>query len=476
PGGRTRWRALRRRRRLQRGGPGLEHRRAGPPRGRDADARRHRLHRFVVPCRAPGRRPPARSGRMARHPASMAGPDRGRQAARKRRSHHRRLPRLAGPRVRAPPVRGAGRSRHALAVDLYRGLQRPVPAPAPVHPDVRQDGARSTRRHALLARLRPYLLRQDASRPVAGHGRTLDGRAGRGRRGGVMSRPAPGAAPASTDAVASGLPASTPLYVAPPAGFAALRVVLLLPDRAPAWLLRFSRLAAASRWIEPVVVRVAGARIPALARVPPDVRASLAQERLRRRHQRDDDGALAAVPLGECATAAVFPPLSVDMPAAALRAAVSALRPDLVMLLGMPAWGEILAGCARSGCWVLDAGLAEATHGGLELFARLATGEHATELAFELVFADGQVERLATSWGSTRRDSFHEQRELAMRKLPALLLRAFRRLAAGGFDLPAGAVATLRLAPEPPVRAAGLSAFMRQRRPYGGRRIRQPAR
>src|SRR5690606_8513249 len=226
-----------------------------------------------------------------------------------------------------------------------------------------------------------------------------------------------------------------------------------------------------SRWIEPVMVRVAGARIPGLARVPPDVRAYLALERLRRRHRGDADGALAAVPLGESATAAVFPPLSVDMPAAALRAAVSALRPDLVMLLGMPAWGEVLAGCARSGCWVLDAGLADAVHGGLELLAPLATGEHATELAFELVSSDGRIERLATSWGSTQRDSFQKQRELAMRKMPALLLRAFRQLAAGGFDLPAGGIATLRLAPRPTVRAAGLRALAAICGRYAAKRI-----
>jgi len=264
--------------------------------------------------------------------------------------------------------------------------------------------------------------------------------------------------------------AATPLYVAPPEAFSPLRVLLLLPDPAPAWLLRFTALAAASRWVDPVVVRVEGAAIPEVERVAPDVRAHLALDRWRSRSPRRDGGPLEAVPLGGN-VAGGGPQLSAGMPVSVLREAMRALRPDLVMLLGPPAWGEVLAGCARAGCWRLDAGLADPTYGGLELFAPLATGEHATELAFDLVLSDGRVERLATTWGSTQKGSFHEQRELAMRKLPALLLRVFRRLAAGGIDLPAGALATLRLAPPSPVRAAGLRAFFAACGHYAARRI-----
>lgn len=273
-----------------------------------------------------------------------------------------------------------------------------------------------------------------------------------------MSAPAAGAAPVPTDAAMPEATACTPLYVAPPEAFSPLRVVLLLPDPAPAWLLRFAALAAASRWIDPVVLPVAGARAPNVEGVPLDVRAHLALERHRRRH-RDDAGPLTVARLDTCSVAATRLALAADMPPEALRDAMAELRPDLVLLLGTQAWGETLAGCAASGCWVLDAGLADAVHGGLDLFAPMVAGEDATELGLELAYADGRTERLETSWGSTQRHSFHEQRELAMRKVPALLMRALRRLAGGGLDLPAGRVAGLRLAPRPPAFAAGLRAF-----------------
>lgn len=285
-----------------------------------------------------------------------------------------------------------------------------------------------------------------------------------------MSGPAAGTAPTPIANAAVPTPTCTPLYVAPPEAFSPLRVVLLLPDPAPAWLLRFTALAAASRWIEPVVLPVAGAKTPRVAGVAVDVRAHLAQERFRRRH-RDDAGPLTAARVETCSVATTRPALATDMPPETLRNAMAVLRPDLILLLGQQAWGEVLADCAGSGCWVLDAGLADATHGGLDLFAPMVAGEDATELGLELVYSDGRAERLETSWGSTQRHSFHEQRELAMRKLPALLLRALRRLATGGLDLPARRVAGLRLAPRPPVFAAGLRAFAGACRHFIFRRI-----
>lgn len=279
-----------------------------------------------------------------------------------------------------------------------------------------------------------------------------------------MNGQAAGVAPVSAVATC------TPLYVAPPEAFSPLRVVLLLPDPAPAWLLRFAALAAASRWIEPVVIPVAGARVPEVADVAMDVRAYLALERFRRRHG-DNAGPLAAAQLESCSVAVDQPALAADMAPAALRKAVAALRPDLILLLGQQAWGEALADCAGSGCWVLDAGLVDPIHGGLDLLAPMLAGEDATELGLELAYSDGRTECLQTSWGSTQRYSFHEQRELAMRKLPALLLRALRGLAGHGLDLPTHGVAVLRLAPRSPVFAAGLRAFARACTHFIGRRV-----
>lgn len=250
----------------------------------------------------------------------------------------------------------------------------------------------------------------------------------------------------------------TPLYVAPPPVFSPLRVVLLLPDSAPAWLLQFVALAADSPWIELTVLLVESAQAPNVPGVAWDVRAHLAVERFNRRHL-DDASPLSAMQVQSCSVAATSPALAADTPLDGVRDAMAALAPDLVLLLGQQTWGAALADCAESGCWVLDAGLVDPIHGGLDLLASMVAGDDATALGLELAYSDGRTERLVTSWGSTQRHSFHEQRELATRKLPALLLRALRSLSIGGYELPACRVAKLRLVRRPLGFGAGLRSF-----------------
>lgn len=251
---------------------------------------------------------------------------------------------------------------------------------------------------------------------------------------------------------------ATPLYVAPPEGFSPLRVVVLLPQTAPAWLFRFIELAAASRWTKPIVLPVADARSPSVAGVAMDVQAHLALERIRRRH-REHAGTLDETQVGSRGSVAPRPELEAGASAEELRSRVLELRPDLILLLGQEDWGEALADCAESGCWVLDAGLVDAIHGGLDLLAPMLAGDGATVFGLELVYPGSHVQKLEISRGSTQHYSFAEQRELAMRKLPAMLMRSLRRLAAGEFGVPVHQVARLRLTPRPLVFAAGLRAF-----------------
>jgi len=253
--------------------------------------------------------------------------------------------------------------------------------------------------------------------------------------------------------------APTPLYAPPPPGHAPLRVLLVVPPQVPDWLLAFARLAASDPWVELAVLPVADARAPQVASVAADLRRYVAIDRARGRDaHRDDPLTPVAIAGGEdigCARA-----LEAGTTIEATCDAARAMRPGLILLLGPAAWAEVLAPVAMSGCWWVDAGLADARHGGLSLLRPMLARDSATPLALELAYADGRVAGLGTSWGATE-DSFRVQRERALRKLPALLLRALRRLAADGTSLPARRDACLRLAPAAPGFAAGARVLLR---------------
>lgn len=241
--------------------------------------------------------------------------------------------------------------------------------------------------------------------------------------------------------------AITPLYSAPEGLERALRVVIVGPDRVPGWIGAFARLAAAYDWIDLVTVTMPDSTLPRVHHVRPDVRALVAFEHVAFGANRS----LAPVPM----------PLQ-DPPvhdhAAQLPARVAALNPDLVILVGAPALAPALAAYAPLGCWQVDASLVDAHHAGLSLLSPLLNGEMATQMALVLHAPDGRQSDLAASWGRTHATSFLKQREDAFRKLPALLLRGLRGLAAGYGPEAAHAVATLRLQSQPGV---GLDATVR---------------
>jgi hypothetical protein len=162
---------------------------------------------------------------------------------------------------------------------------------------------------------------------------------------------------------------------------------------------------------------------------------------------------------------------------------VSRLQPDLVLLLGPRDWLEPLASCAPRGCWLIDDNLCDAYSAAQALLLPLLRGEPATAIELELccggLLNDAMPPvGLATSWTSTCHASASQQCERALRKLPALLLRALRRLSQAHAPWPPAVVATLRLRASPLPAGSGLRALVstvtaraklrwqRERQPY----------
>ena len=250
----------------------------------------------------------------------------------------------------------------------------------------------------------------------------------------------------------------SPLYATPPEGSQRLRVTLVAPPQMPIWLARFVDLATQSGWIDLIVLPVIGEQPqPAIANVPADMRAYLALDRVRRRHSRT----LGSVALDQREGVVVEPAIQFGADVAPLRTRIAALRPDLILLLGSDAWATALADRAEWGCWRLDASLIDIRRAGVSLLEPVLQGESATAVELELECGETKPINLATSWGASWPGSFNLQRDQAFLKLPALLMRALRRLTNGDLTLPPGQLARLRLAPTRiPLRfGAGLRAF-----------------
>lgn len=250
----------------------------------------------------------------------------------------------------------------------------------------------------------------------------------------------------------------SPLY-SPPAGIQCpLRIVLVVPQRIPAWLSTFLDLAAAASWIEVSVLPVGGARLPKVANLPLDTRALLAFERARRRQP---CATLSLVPIHPLPGLTILPAAHTEMSTAHLAEALRPLRPDLVLSLGPQAWTNPVADLAKWGCWNLDAGLVDPDGAGTVLLAPVLKDDAATQISLELELQRSWLAPvgMAASWGATRRGSFGQQRERAFLKLPMLLLRMLRRLAVDDLELPQRHAGQLRLAP--PEAPLGLAAGAR---------------
>lgn len=251
----------------------------------------------------------------------------------------------------------------------------------------------------------------------------------------------------------AGATAKTPLYPPPEGCKRPLRVVMVGPQLIPGWVRAFHGLAADYDWIELIALNAPDAALPQVSAVTADVRAVIAFEHALLGANRS----LAAVPMPSDPDDAS----AGDAHGTPLCERISALHPDLVLLLGPHEWASTLAAMAPWGCWQLDASLIDERHAGLSLLAPMMRGENATQMALMLKQSASAPIDLAVSWGRTHASSFVKQRENSFLKLPGLLLRALHRLAGGYVSAAPHSVSTLQLQSQPPMgRAVGMRALL----------------
>ncbi|MGH8076072.1 MAG: hypothetical protein ACREPE_01940, partial [Lysobacter sp.] len=230
------------------------------------------------------------------------------------------------------------------------------------------------------------------------------------------------------------------LYATPPQFVTPLRVVLVAPRQLPAWLLRFFELVPENHWLDLVVLPIGDERSAPRVTLPVDLRALLAYE-----HRRPITACVDPVAIGSHANVQFESPVRSDLDIAPLRASISALRPDLILLLGAPQWAEALGDRAQWGCWDFDSSITDSGRAAQALLAPVMRGEVATAAELQLHHLDRPPTTLAASWGSTCRASASVQREQVFRKIPALLMRSLRLLANGELQVPTQRTARLQL-------------------------------
>ncbi len=242
---------------------------------------------------------------------------------------------------------------------------------------------------------------------------------------------------------------STPLYATERAH--PLRVVLVGPERVPAWLARMFELTRSRDDIELHAVQLETRADRSRRRLPFGLFAYLWLERklLRvflRMHRRCVDGPLTGATLpADMRTLLLDAGTGPGLPAG-LGERLSDLRPDLVLCMGLSECAPVLAEAAAHGCWVLDDDLVDPVWAGAALLSPILEGQDASLITLELTStARLPAQVLSGSWGATRAVSFSQHRDLAFLKLPSMLLRAIRGLPAAATP----AVGRLRVGPEP---------------------------
>lgn len=226
---------------------------------------------------------------------------------------------------------------------------------------------------------------------------------------------------------------TSPLYAVPPRQRRPLRVLVVAPERIPAWLWSFVCMAADAAWLDVTVLPVADGRLPRMRDIPLSVRAFLGVERMYRRRASPTLSYVAMRPRDGVGMASS---IALDAPPQQLAARMRELQPDLVLSLGPAAWSHLIADAAKLGCWDIDAGLVDPSAAGVALMLPIVRRESATEMTLELEGAPLAPWGHATSVGATRAGSFALQRDSAFLKLPLLLLRMLHRLAADDFMPP----------------------------------------
>ncbi|RZA20219.1 MAG: hypothetical protein EOP93_06575 [Lysobacteraceae bacterium] len=293
------------------------------------------------------------------------------------------------------------------------------------------------RDHGLLARLRPHVFRHAASNTPGRYGGTVDVADRRDDRSAPVREQATEMASAAVMPGDSQGP--TGLYADLPARAERFRVAMVVPQAPTAtWLLEFVRAAAGLPWLDVQIVVSPDVRVGNAAVPNAGVRAFLATASPRQRVA----GAAEALAQSDAALDA-----SVIVAAGRLHEALHTLQPDLVLMAGVSADRPDKRMPWR--VWALGDGLLDPVWSGMSLLDPILDGDSATLVGLELDLPGPAAPiALATSWAATYQ-LFRRQRQQAFRKLPVLLLRAVRRLAAGDPVLEHARAATLRLVAKP---------------------------
>ncbi len=232
------------------------------------------------------------------------------------------------------------------------------------------------------------------------------------------------------------------LYPAPDAASGALQVLLVVPRRIPAWLNTFIRQAAASHHVEVGALLVDGLPADRVPRIALDLHGFLWLERFRRRRLNSQVMREAI----DCAGLKWSSETSAPTDPQRLRAAIAALRPDVVISMAPQAWAEVWADSVTAGCWTLGQDLTDPHSAGLGLLAPILSRSDVTQAGLELRGPEGTASRVEAGWAASSPISFDLHRDQMFRKLPALLMRLLRKTATSHRPSPERSVASLGLA------------------------------
>lgn len=248
----------------------------------------------------------------------------------------------------------------------------------------------------------------------------------------------------------------TPLYSS--GDGSPLKVALVTPRVVPGWLVQFAALAARSRAVELAVLTTSGTFDAGRQSVAFDVRMFLWLERMLvgsalKLAGKDSQGPLSPVRLDRVGDGCA---LTRCEGAEDVITGLGRLSPDLIVSCVGADESLRFATLAKHGCWQVRGDLLDPATAGVALLQPMLDEASTTAFGLELVPAgrEASVMELGTSFGATKASSFLQQRDLAFRKLPSLLLRALRGVRSGTTSSPPGAC-ELRLSPPAPSLGAG---------------------
>lgn len=207
-----------------------------------------------------------------------------------------------------------------------------------------------------------------------------------------------------------------------------LKVLLVVPYRVPMWVNAFIALASGSRHVQLDALLVEDMPVAAPAAIPLDLHICLWLERFRRRHIKSQ---VSPQEIDRARLQLISEVPGKTCNPEQLRSAIAESRPDIVLSMAPSAWAQAWSDCTKLGSWALGSDLSDPHSAGLALLAPILSHSDTTQAGLELRGEDGKVLQAESGWAATSPISFDLHRDQMFRKLPALLMRLLRKIAAG---------------------------------------------